>query len=288
MALTLPVLPEVCPVLTTRTPRARGALRLQLPVVRGAFVPKHPMKTVFSLLTCGLLAAVTFVMPNALHAQAGAAAASPGASTLKSQKEKVSYAIGMQIGTGLKQNGVDVDPQALSAAIRDMITGAKPQLTDAEMRDTLTAFGSEMQAKQGAANKVSGEKSRQEGTTFLAANKTKEGVKTLPDGLQYKVMTAGTGPKPAATDTVKVHYKGTLINGTEFDSSYKRNEPATFPVNGVIKGWTEALQLMPVGSKWQLFIPADLAYADRGAPGGTIPPGATLIFEVELLGIQGK
>jgi FKBP-type peptidyl-prolyl cis-trans isomerase FklB len=246
------------------------------------------MKTVFSLLSCGLLAAVTFAVPNALHAQAGGATAAAGGSAFKSQKEKVSYAIGMQIGAGLKQNGVDVDPQALSAAIRDTITGAKPQLSETEMRETLTAFGNEMQSKQGAANKVAGEKSRQEGTAFLATNKAKDGVKTLPDGLQYKVLTAGTGPKPAATDTVKVHYKGTLINGTEFDSSYKRGEPATFPVNGVIKGWTEALQLMPVGSKWQLFIPADLAYGDRGAPGGTIPPGATLIFEVELLGIQGK
>ena len=122
------------------------------------------------------------------------------------------------------------------------------------------------------------------GAAFLAANKSKPGVTTLPSGLQYKVLTAGTGPKPTASDTVTVNYRGTLISGKEFDSSYKRGQPATFPVGGVIKGWTEALQLMPVGSKWQLFIPADLAYGDRGA-GGDIGPGETLIFEVELLSI---
>jgi FKBP-type peptidyl-prolyl cis-trans isomerase FklB len=134
--------------------------------------------------------------------------------------------------------------------------------------------------QMGAANKTEGE-------TFLAANKNKEGVITLPSGLQYKILQAGTGPKPAATDSVVCNYRGTLINGTEFDSSYKRGQPATFPVNGVIKGWTEALQLMPVGSKWQLFVPAQLAYGDRGA-GADIGPNATLIFEVELLSIQAK
>jgi FKBP-type peptidyl-prolyl cis-trans isomerase len=128
---------------------------------------------------------------------------------------------------------------------------------------------------------------KKEGAEFLEANKTKEGVVTLPSGLQYKILTEGTGPKPAASDTVVCNYRGTLISGTEFDSSYKRGQPASFPVNGVIKGWTEALQLMPVGSKWQLFVPAELGYGDRGA-GGEIGPGATLIFEVELLSIQGK
>ncbi len=245
------------------------------------------MKSALPFLSCGLLAAVSATATLPAHAQTGGAAPAP-TTTLKTQKEKVSYAIGMQIGSGLKQNNVDVDPQVLGAAIRDTITGAKPQLTETEMRDTLTAFGNEMQAKQGAANRVTSEKGKQEGDTFLAANKTKEGVKTLPDGLQYKVLKEGTGPKPAATDTVSVHYKGTLISGKEFDSSYKRGQPAQFPVNGVIKGWTEALQLMPVGSKWQLFIPATLAYGERGTPDGAIPPGSTLIFEVELLSIQGK
>jgi FKBP-type peptidyl-prolyl cis-trans isomerase FklB len=135
--------------------------------------------------------------------------------------------------------------------------------------------------------KAAGEASRKEGEAFLAANKTKEGVKTLPDGLQYKILKQGTGVQPTADDTVSVNYRGTLIDGKEFDSSYKRGEPATFPVGGVIKGWTEALQMMPVGSKWELYIPADLAYGDRGA-GADIPPGATLIFEVELLSIGEK
>jgi FKBP-type peptidyl-prolyl cis-trans isomerase len=135
--------------------------------------------------------------------------------------------------------------------------------------------------------KVAGEMNKKESVEFLAANKAKDGVVTLPSGLQYKILTAGTGPKPTASDTVVCNYRGTLISGTEFDSSYKRGQPASFPVNGVIKGWTEALQLMPVGSKWQLFVPSDLGYGDRGA-GADIGPGATLIFEVELLSIQSK
>jgi FKBP-type peptidyl-prolyl cis-trans isomerase len=128
---------------------------------------------------------------------------------------------------------------------------------------------------------------KKEGEAFLAANKSKPGVVTLPSGLQYKILTAGTGPKPTATDSVNCNYRGTLIDGKEFDSSYKRGKPVTFPVTGVIKGWTEALQLMPVGSKWQLFIPSDLAYGDRGA-GADIGPGATLVFEVELISIEDK
>ena len=135
---------------------------------------------------------------------------------------------------------------------------------------------------------VQGEANKKEGDAFLAENKTKEGVVTLPSGLQYKILKEGTGPKPTATDTVVCNYKGTLLDNTEFDSSYKRGQPATFPVSGVIKGWTEALQLMPVGSKWQLFIPSDLAYGARGGPGGGIGPNATLVFEVELMSIQPK
>ena len=131
------------------------------------------------------------------------------------------------------------------------------------------------------------EVNKKEGDAFLAANKTKDGVVTLPSGLQYKILTQGTGPKPTPTDSVVCNYKGTLLNGTEFDSSYKRGQPATFPVGGVIKGWTEALQLMPVGSKWQLFVPSDLAYGQRG-PGGGIGPNSTLVFEVELISIKSK
>jgi FKBP-type peptidyl-prolyl cis-trans isomerase FklB len=146
----------------------------------------------------------------------------------------------------------------------------------------------EMQEKQQAKAAAEGDANKKEGDAFLAANKTKEGVVTLPSGLQYKILKEGNGPRPTASDSVVCNYKGTLINGTEFDSSYKRGEPATFPVTGVIKGWTEALQLMPVGSKWQLFIPPDLAYGPRGTPGGPIGPNATLIFEVELISIKDK
>jgi len=171
--------------------------------------------------------------------------------------------------------------------LKDALTGGKTLLTDDEARAALTAAQAEVRAKQQEKMQQASAENKKEGDAFLAANKAKDDVVTLPSGLQYKILTAGTGPKPAASDTVVCNYRGTLINGTEFDSSYKRGQPATFPVGGVIKGWTEALQLMPVGSKWQLFIPADLAYGDRGA-GADIGPGATLIFEVELLSIQGK
>jgi len=160
-------------------------------------------------------------------------------------------------------------------------------LTEDEARATLTQLQTEVRSKQQEKMKVAGELNKKEGVEFLAANKSKEGVVILPSGLQYKILTEGTGPKPTASDTVVCNYRGTLISGAEFDSSYKRGQPASFPVNGVIKGWTEALQLMPVGSKWQLFVPAELGYGDRGA-GADIGPGATLIFEVELLSIQGK
>jgi FKBP-type peptidyl-prolyl cis-trans isomerase FklB len=211
---------------------------------------------------------------------------------LKTAKQKRSYAIGADIGKKvggqLKSQNVELDPAMVARGMRDAISGAKPAMTDEEIRATLTELRTQLQQKQAAVAKEAGEKSRQEGEAFLAANKGKEGVVTLPSGLQYKILKAGDGKKPLATDTVQCNYRGTLINGTEFDSSAKHGGvPATFPVNGVIKGWTEALQLMPVGSKWQLFIPADLAYGDRGA-GGSIGPGSTLIFEVELVSIQEK
>jgi len=171
--------------------------------------------------------------------------------------------------------------------MRDALSGAKPAMTDDEVKSTLTELRTQLQQKQAAVTKEASEKNKKEGEAFLATNKGKEGVTTLPSGLQYKILQEGTGKKPQATDTVQCNYRGTLIDGTEFDSSTKHGGPATFPVNGVIKGWTEALQLMPVGSKWQLFIPSDLAYGDRGA-GGNIGPGATLIFEVELVSIQEK
>jgi FKBP-type peptidyl-prolyl cis-trans isomerase len=168
-----------------------------------------------------------------------------------------------------------------------MFSGGKLAMTDEQMRATMVDFQKSLQQKQAAAIKDMSDKNKKEGEVFLAENKSKEGVVTLPDGLQYKILKAGDGPKPSASDKVKCNYRGTLINGKEFDSSYKRNEPVTFPVNGVIKGWVEALQMMPVGSKWQLFIPSDLAYGERGA-GADIEPNSTLIFEVELLSIEGK
>jgi FKBP-type peptidyl-prolyl cis-trans isomerase FklB len=204
--------------------------------------------------------------------------------TLKTQKDKASYALGMSIGLGLHKQGVGVDPAVVARGLRDAMAGGKTLLTEDEMRAALKKLQDDVHSAQEAKAHAAGDASRKQGEAFLAANKSKDGVVALPDGLQYKILTAGNGPKPSASDTVTVNYRGTLINGTEFDSSYKRGQPASFPVGGVIKGWTEALQLMPVGSKWQLFIPADLAYGDRGA-GGDIGPGETLVFEVELLSI---
>jgi FKBP-type peptidyl-prolyl cis-trans isomerase FklB len=203
--------------------------------------------------------------------------------TLKTQKEKQSYAVGMSMGQGLQRQQVPVDPALVARGLRDAMAG-KAILKDDEMKAALQELRSGLQKNMEAKAQQEGNANKIEGDAFLAANKSKDGVKTLPDGLQYKILQEGSGPKPTASDTVSVNYRGTLINGKEFDSSYKRGQPATFPVGGVIKGWTEALQLMPVGSKWQLFIPSDLAYGDRGA-GADIGPNATLIFEVELLSI---
>jgi FKBP-type peptidyl-prolyl cis-trans isomerase FklB len=203
--------------------------------------------------------------------------------TLKSQKEKMSYIIGTDIGKNLKNQSIDVDANVLAKGVKDALTGGKSLLTDQEIRDTTAAFQKEMVAKQQAL----GEKNKKEGEAYLAENNKKKGTVTLPSGLQYKVIKAGTGKKTKPTDTVTVQYRGTLIDGTEFDSSYRRGQPATFPANGVIPGWTEALGLMQEGAKWQLFIPSNLAYGEKGA-GGQIGPNATLIFEVELVSVQDK
>ncbi len=209
--------------------------------------------------------------------------------TLKTQKDKVSYALGANLGMNLHNQSVDVDTAIVLRGLKDALAGGKLLLTDDEAKAALTQLQTDLRNKQMEKMKEAADLNKKAGTYFLEANKAKEGVVTLPSGLQYKILTAGTGPKPAATDTVSCNYRGTLLDGTEFDSSYKRGQPASFPVSGVIKGWTEALQLMPVGSKWQLFIPSDLAYGDRGAdPRSGIGPGATLIFEVELLSIQDK
>jgi len=203
--------------------------------------------------------------------------------TLKTQKEKASYALGMNMGSSFKRQGLPVDPALVARGLRDAMTGAKGLMTEDEMKAALQQLRLDVQHAQEAKAHAEGEGNRKAGDAFLAANKAKDGVKTLPDGLQYKIVQAGNGPKPTASDTVTVNYRGTLIDGKEFDSSYKRGQPATFPVGGVIKGWTEALQMMPVGSKWQLFLPADLAYGD--SPNPAIPAGSTLVFDVELLSI---
>ena len=212
----------------------------------------------------------------------------PTVLTLKTQKDKASYAIGLNIGKSMHKDSVDVDPNILLRGMKDGLAGAKPLLTDEEAKAAMVALQADLRKKGEEKMLVQGEANKKQGDAFLAENKTKDGVVTLPSGLQYKILKEGTGPKPAATDTVVCNYKGTLLDNTEFDSSYKRGQPATFPVSGVIKGWTEALQLMPVGSKWELFVPADLAYGARGGPGGGIGPNATLVFEVELMSIQPK
>jgi FKBP-type peptidyl-prolyl cis-trans isomerase FklB len=207
-------------------------------------------------------------------------------SDLKTQKDSVSYAIGIDVGKSLKKSEIEVEPTVLLQGIKDAIEkDSLYLLTDAEMHKTMMDLQSAMMQKKREQMKVEGDKNKKEGEEFLEKNKQEKGVITLPDGLQYKVLNSGNGQKPKETDKVKCNYKGTLIDGTEFDNSYKRGQPATFAVNGVIKGWTEALQLMHVGDKWQLFIPYDLAYGEQGRP-PRIPPAATLIFEIELLGIE--
>jgi FKBP-type peptidyl-prolyl cis-trans isomerase FklB len=207
--------------------------------------------------------------------------------TLKTDKDKQSYAIGLNIGKTMHKDGVIVDTAVLARGIRDAMAGGKVLMTEDEVKATLTALSVELKKKATEKAEVEATANKAAGDTFLAANKGKDGVVALPSGLQYKVIKQGDGPKPTATDSVVCNYRGTLLDGTEFDSSYKRGQPATFPVGQVIKGWTEALQLMPVGSKWQLFVPADLAYGARGA-GQQIEPNSTLVFEVELLSIQPK
>lgn len=202
----------------------------------------------------------------------------------KSDKDKVSYSIGFGMGSNLKTQGVEVDADTLAKGIKDGLSGAKPKMSTADMDKTMTDLRTRMMAQQQEKMKALGAKNKADGAAFLAKNKTAAGVKTLPSGLQYLVLTPGTGKMPKATDKVSVHYRGTLLDGTEFDSSYSRGKPVSFPVNGVIPGWTEALQLMKEGAKWKLFIPADLAYGEQG--GGPIGPNAMLQFEVELLKVE--
>ncbi len=234
----------------------------------------------FRPVACGALAAAMLFSASAVRA-AGPAAAAP-----TSDKDRISYAIGQNIGKSLKPASGDLDLDVLKAAIDDALAGRPSRMTDAEIQGALQAFSAKMQEKQAAESKAQAERNAAAGKAFLAENGRKPGVVTTASGLQYRVLKAGNGPKPAAGATVKVHYVGTLLDGTKFDSSYDRGEPMTFPLGGVIRGWTEALQLMPVGSKYKLWLPPELAYGPQGTPGGPIPPDATLVFEVELLGLQ--
>jgi FKBP-type peptidyl-prolyl cis-trans isomerase len=222
------------------------------------------------------------------------ASKTPAPLVLKTQKDKFSYALGMNLGGGLHKQEVEIDPVILARGLRDAYNSGKTVITEDQARTILSAaqadFRKKAQEKQAALQAkmaIEAAANKKAGETFLAENKGKDGVIALPSGLQYKILQPGDGPKPSASDVVICNYKGTLTDGTEFDSSAKHGDSATFPVTGVIKGWTEALQLMPVGSKWQLFIPADLAYGDQSR-GPQIPPGATLVFELELLSIKPK
>lgn len=210
------------------------------------------------------------------------------APALTDEKARVSYAIGMSIGAQWKRFGIEPEQIALAdvtRGIRDNLAGTNTLITEQAAQETLRNFSQQQQAKQQEKRRLEAEQNKKAADAFLNENKTKPGVVTLPSGLQYKVITEGAGESPKANDTVSVHYKGTLIDGTEFDSSAKHGDkPAQFGVGNVIKGWTEALQLMKPGAKWQLFIPSDLAYGDAGRP--NIPPGATLIFETELVSVQ--
>ncbi len=213
---------------------------------------------------------------------------------LISEKDKISYGIGLSLGTDFKRQTIEIDMDAFMKGIEDGLQGNDPALTREQLQAAMTSLREQMAAKQKKMQqqmmqqqKQQAGKNLKEGKAFLEANSKKEGVVTLPSGLQYKVIRKGTGATPKLTDRVKTHYKGTLINGTEFDSSYKRGRPATFPVNGVIKGWTDALQLMKTGAKWMLYIPSDLAYGEMGTQ-PTIGPNSTLIFEIELLEVNPK
>jgi FKBP-type peptidyl-prolyl cis-trans isomerase FklB len=208
-----------------------------------------------------------------------------GEDELKNKEDKLSYALGLNIGNSFKQQSIEIKPDIFLKGIKDAFAGGKQLLSDDEVRETMVALNKELSEKKAETMKKLAEKNKEDAVTFFAENKKKEGVKTLASGLQFKIITEGKGKNPKATDTVTVNYRGTLIDGKEFDSSYRRGEPATFPVNGVISGWTEALQLMKTGAKWQLFIPSNLAYGEKGA-GNLIGPNAALIFEVELISVK--
>jgi FKBP-type peptidyl-prolyl cis-trans isomerase FklB len=227
--------------------------------------------------------AKTQAAPPAKAPASGSQAATPAAG-FKTQKEKVSYAIGMEMGKGVKAQGLDLDPSVLAAGLRDAMSGAKPQMSEEELKQVISSLQQEMRQKQMQAQEAAAMENKTKGDAFMADNANKEGVVALPDGLQYKILTSGQGKKPVESDTVLCNYKGTFVDGTEFDSSAQAGKPVPFEVKNVIPGFKEVLQLMPVGSKWQVFVPSNLAYGERGA-GGVIGPNATLIFEIELVSI---
>jgi len=219
--------------------------------------------------------------------------AADDAALVKTPKGKMSYAVGLEMGRNITNYLVDVDAEALAAGVRDSVSKKKALISEQDAIAGMNEFRGQMQAKRSETQKLmqekqkeAGDKNKKEGEAFLAENKTKPNIKTTSTGLQYRILTQGKGKVPTSNDTVIAHYRGTLINNTEFDSSYKRGEPSEFPVTRVIKGWTEALLMMPVGSKWQLFIPSELAYGESGRP--NIPPNSVLLFDIELIGIKGQ
>lgn len=224
------------------------------------------------------------VMSMAAIVAACDGAKNPSETKLDSEMEKVSYSFGVDLGKRIGEN-TELDVAAFSAGVSDGIEGGELQMSEEDMMATLQGYQQKKMAEMQAEAEQEATENQQASEAFLAANAEKDGVVVLDSGLQYKVLEAGEGAKPTADDTVEVHYRGTLIDGTEFDSSYARGESITFPVGGVIAGWTEALQLMPVGSKWELYIPSDLAYGPGGTQ-GMIGPNQALVFEVELLGIE--
>jgi FKBP-type peptidyl-prolyl cis-trans isomerase FklB len=253
-------------------------------IVKGTFLSGISASGSISVTSSSCKAPTVYTWKASPQSVEGTGAAAP---PLATTRDKFSYALGMNLGTNLHKQSVEVDPDILARGLKDGLAGGKTQLTEDEAHAALLEAQNELRKQMEEKMKLTAETNKKGGDAFLAANKTKDGVVVLPSGLQYKVLTQGTGPKPTTSDTVVCNYRGTLIDGTEFDSSYKRGQPVTFPINGVIKGWAEALPLMPVGSKWRLFIPTELAYGEH-SPGAEIGPNSTLIFEVELLSIQDQ